>query len=161
MLLHCIIIQPFVTIGHLEFKLILTFTMNFSLLKPNFAKYFASETKYSIVITANDSLSLKSSQFLRMKPLKSLFSGALSLMSLHSSGILMLPTSLQVFYFSSVEMPRTSGLMPTMMLCPTMKILPKLASVQCGLPSLSTMEHLTKLPKEYETFYKRSTNQPI
>jgi hypothetical protein len=30
--------------------------MNFSLLKPNFAKYFASETKYSITITANDSV---------------------------------------------------------------------------------------------------------
>jgi hypothetical protein len=66
-----------------------------------------------------------------------------------------------MFYSSSVEMPRTSGLMSAMMLCPTMKILPKLASIQCGLPSLSTMEHPTKLPKDYETFYKRPRNQPI
>jgi hypothetical protein len=43
-------------------------------------------------------------------------------------------------------------LMPAMMSCPTMKILPKLTSMQCGLPSLSTTEHLTKLPKDYETF---------
>jgi hypothetical protein len=56
-----------------------------------------------------------------------------------------------MFYSSSVEMPRTSGLMPTMMLCPTMKI----------LPSLSTMEHPTKLPKDYKTFYERPRNQPI
>ncbi len=33
--------------------------MNFSLLKPDFAKYFASETKYSIAITANDSITKK------------------------------------------------------------------------------------------------------
>jgi hypothetical protein len=64
-----------------------------------------------------------------------------------------------MFYPSSVEMPRTSGLMPAMTLCPTMRILPKLASSQCGLPSLSTMEHLTKLPKDYETFYERPRNQ--
>jgi hypothetical protein len=50
-------------------------------------------------------------------------------------------------------MPRTSGLMPAMMLCPTMKILPKLASAQLGLPSLSTTEHLTKPKKDYKTFY--------
>jgi hypothetical protein len=71
----------------------------------------------------------------------------------------MLPTSLQMFYSSSVEMPRTSGLMPTMTLCPTTKILPKFASVQCGLPSLSTNEHPTKSPKDYETFYERPRNQ--
>jgi hypothetical protein len=128
--------------------------MNFNLSKPNFAKYFASETKYSIVITANDSI-------FRMDPLKLLSSGALSLMSSHSSRTLTLPTSLPMFYSSSVEMPRTNGLMPTMLLCPTTKILPKLASVQCGLPSLSTMEHPTKLPKGYETFYERPRNQPI
>jgi hypothetical protein len=46
-------------------------------------------------------------------------------------------------------------------LCPTMKILLKLTSTQCGLPSLSTMEHPTKLPKDFETFYKRPRNQPI
>jgi hypothetical protein len=33
--------------------------MNFSLLKPNFTKYFTSETKYSIAITANDSITKK------------------------------------------------------------------------------------------------------
>jgi hypothetical protein len=53
--LHCIIVQPFVIIGHLEFKLLSTFTMNFSLVKPDFTKYFASKTKYSIAITADDS----------------------------------------------------------------------------------------------------------
>jgi hypothetical protein len=58
-LLHCIIIQSFVTIGHLEFKLLLTFTMNFSLSKPNFTKYFTSRTKYSIAITTNDSITKK------------------------------------------------------------------------------------------------------
>jgi hypothetical protein len=58
-------------------------------------------------------------------------------------------------------MPRTSGLMPAMTLCPTMKILPKLASMQCGLPSLSTMEHPTRLLKDYEIFYERPRNQPI
>jgi hypothetical protein len=106
--------------------------MNFSLSKPNFTKYFASETKYSIAITADDSVTKKllPSQFSRMDPLKLLFSGALSLMSLHSSRTLMLPTSLQMFYSSSVEMPRTSGLTPAMMSCPTMKILLKLASTQ-------------------------------
>jgi hypothetical protein len=66
-----------------------------------------------------------------------------------------------MFYSSLVEMPRTSGLMPAMTLCPTMKILLKLASAQCGLPSLSTMEHPTKPPKDYETFYKRPRNQSI
>jgi hypothetical protein len=65
-----------------------------------------------------------------------------------------------MFYFSSVEMPRTKVLMPTMMSCPTMKILPKLTSTQCGLPSLSTMEHLTKPLKDYEIFYERPRNQP-
>jgi hypothetical protein len=38
------------------------------------------------------------------------------------------PTSLPMSYSSSVEMPRTSGLTPAMMSCPTMKILLKLAS---------------------------------
>jgi hypothetical protein len=60
-----------------------------------------------------------------------------------------------MFYSSLVEMPRTSGLLPAMTLCPTMKILPKLTSMQCGLPSLLTMEHPTKPPKDYKTFYKR------
>ncbi len=105
--------------------------------------------------------SLRISQFLRMDPSKSLSSGALSLMSLHSSRTLTLPTSLQMFYSSSVELPRTSGLMPAMMLCPTMKIILKLASMQCGLPSLSTMQHLTKLPKDYETLNERPRNQQI
>jgi hypothetical protein len=58
-----------VTIGHLEFKLLSTFTMNFSLLKPDFAKYFTSETKYSIAITANDSITKKFS-VLEDRPLK-------------------------------------------------------------------------------------------
>jgi hypothetical protein len=66
-----------------------------------------------------------------------------------------------MFYTSSVEMPRTNGLMPAMTLCPTMKIPLKLTSMQCGLPSLSTMEHVTKLPKDYETFYVRPRNQLI
>jgi hypothetical protein len=66
-----------------------------------------------------------------------------------------------MFYSSSVELPRTSGLMPAMMLCPTMKIILKLASMQCGLPSLSTMQHLTKLPKDYETLNERPRNQQI
>jgi hypothetical protein len=136
--------------------------MIFSLLNPDFTKYFASKTKYSIAIRLLlMTPSLRSSQFSRMDPLKSLSSGALSLMSLHSSRTLTLPTSLRMFYSPSVEMPRTSGLMPAMMLCPTMKILPKLASVQCGLPSLSTIEHLTKPLKDYETFYERPRNQPI
>jgi hypothetical protein len=41
------------------------------------------------------------------------------------------------------------------------KIIPKLASMQCGLPSLLTMEHLTKLPKDYETLNERPRNQQI
>jgi hypothetical protein len=73
----------------------------------------------------------------------------------------MLPTSLPKFYSSLVETPRTNGLTPAMTSCLTTKILPKIASVQCGLPSLSTMEYLTKLPKDYETFYERSRNQLI
>jgi hypothetical protein len=32
--------------------------------------------------------------------------------------------------------------------------------MQCGLPSLSITEHLTKLPKDYEIFYERPRNQP-
>jgi hypothetical protein len=66
-----------------------------------------------------------------------------------------------MFYSSSVEMPRISGFMPAMMSCPTMRILLKLASVQCGLPSLSTMEHPTKPLKDYETFYERPRSQLI
>jgi hypothetical protein len=58
-LLHCIIVQTFVTIGHLEFKLLSTFTMNFSLSKPNFTKYFTSETRYTIAVTADDSVTKK------------------------------------------------------------------------------------------------------
>ena len=100
-------------------------------------------------------LSPRSSQFSRMDPSKSLSSGALSLMSWHSSRTSTLPTSLPMCYSSSVEMPRTSGSMLAMRLCPTMKILLKLASAQCGLPSLSTTEPLTRLPKAYETFYER------
>jgi hypothetical protein len=42
-----------------------------------------------------------------------------------------------------------------------MKIPPKLASAQCGLPSLSTTEPPTRLPKDYETFYERLRNLPI
>jgi hypothetical protein len=48
--------------GHLEFKLLSflsTFTMTFSLSKPDFTKYFTSETKYSIAITADDSVTKK------------------------------------------------------------------------------------------------------
>jgi hypothetical protein len=41
------------------------------------------------------------------------------------------------------------------------KIIPNLASMQCGLPSLLTMEHLTKLPKDYETLNERPRNQQI
>jgi hypothetical protein len=67
--------------------------MNFSLLKPNLTKYFASETKYSIAITANDSVT-KKFPVLKDGPSKSLSFGALSLMSSHSSRTLMLPTSL-------------------------------------------------------------------
>jgi hypothetical protein len=33
--------------------------MNFSILKPDFTKYFASETKYSIAITTDDSITKK------------------------------------------------------------------------------------------------------
>jgi hypothetical protein len=66
-----------------------------------------------------------------------------------------------MFYSSSVEMPRTSGSMPAMTLCPTMNILPKLASAQCGLPSLSTMEHPIRPLKDYKIFYERPRNQPI
>jgi hypothetical protein len=86
-------VQPFVIIGHLEFKLLSTFTMNFSLVKPDFTKYFASKTKYSIAITADDSGTQK---FLVLEdgPPKLLSSGTLSLMSLHSSRISMLPSSL-------------------------------------------------------------------
>jgi hypothetical protein len=32
--------------------------------------------------------------------------------------------------------------------------------MQSGLPSLSTTEHLTKLPKDYKIFYERPRNQP-
>ncbi len=63
-----------------------------------------------------------------------------------------------MFYSSSVEMP---WLMPAMMVCPTMKFLLKLTSMQCGLPSFATTEHPTKLPKDYKTFYERPRNQPI
>jgi hypothetical protein len=57
-------------------------------------------------------------------------------------------------------MPRTSGLMNAMTSCPKMKILPKLAFTECGQPSLSTTEHLTKMPKDYEIFYEWPRNQP-
>jgi hypothetical protein len=66
-----------------------------------------------------------------------------------------------MFYSSSVEIPRTSGLMPAMTSCPTTRILPKLTLVQCGLPSLSTMEHPTKPLKDYKIFYERPRDQPI
>jgi hypothetical protein len=46
-------------LNSLEFKLLSIFTMNFSLLKTDFAKYFTSETKYSITITTNDSITKK------------------------------------------------------------------------------------------------------
>jgi hypothetical protein len=61
-LLHYVIFQSFVTIGHLEIKLLSflsTFTINFSLSKPDFTKHFASETTYSIAITADDSVTNK------------------------------------------------------------------------------------------------------
>jgi hypothetical protein len=129
-------------------------------LKPDFTKYFTSETKYSIAITADDSVT-KKFPVLKDGPLEVALFCALSLMSLHISRTLTLPTSLPMFYSSSVEMPRTSGLMPAMTLCPTMKILPKLTSVQCGLPSLSTTEHPTRPLKDYKIFYERPRNPPI
>jgi hypothetical protein len=61
-LFYISIIQSFIAIGQLEFKLLsflLTFTMTFSLLKPDFTKYFTSNTKYSIAITADDSITKK------------------------------------------------------------------------------------------------------
>jgi hypothetical protein len=103
--------------------------MNFRLSKPDFTKYFASETKYSIAITANDSIT-KKFPVLEDGPLevalfwRTQFDELAQLKNFDAAN---------KFYSSSVKMPRTSGLMPTMMSCPTTRILPKLASVQCGL----------------------------
>jgi hypothetical protein len=61
-LFYISIFQSFVAIRHLEFKLLSflsTFTMTFSLSKPDFTKYFTSKTKYSIAITADDSVTKK------------------------------------------------------------------------------------------------------
>jgi hypothetical protein len=44
--------------------------MNFSLSKPDFTKYFTSKTKYSIAITANDSITKKFPVVLEDVPLK-------------------------------------------------------------------------------------------
>jgi hypothetical protein len=103
-------------------------------LEANFTKYFTSKTKLSIAITGDDSIT-KKNPVLKDGPLEVVLFWH-TLMSSHSSRTLMLPTSLPMFYSASVEMPRTSEIMTTIMLCPAMKILPKLASAQCGLPSL-------------------------
>jgi hypothetical protein len=128
--------------------------MNFSISKPDFTKYFTSETKYSIAITADESIT-KKFPVLEDGPLevtlfwRTQFDELAQLKNFNAANKFTKQRSTPP---ASVEMPRTSGLMPTMMLCPTMKILLKLASGQCGLPSLSTTEHPTKLPKDYETF---------
>jgi hypothetical protein len=69
--------------------------MNFSLSKPDFAKHFASETKYSIAITANDSVT-KNFPVLKDGPLEVALFWQTQLMSSHSSRTLTLPTSLQM-----------------------------------------------------------------
>jgi hypothetical protein len=121
------------------------------------SSYYASETKYSITISADDSIT-KKFPVLKDGPLK------VALFWHTQFDELTQLKNFDVYKRSTpqwLEMPRTSGSTPTMMLCPTMKISPKLTSVQCGLPSLSTMEHPTKLPKDYKTFYERPRSQPI
>jgi hypothetical protein len=106
--------------------------MNFSLSKPNFAKYFTPQTKHSIAITANDSIT-KKFPVLKDGPLEvtlfchTQFDELAQLKNFNAA------TSLPMFYSSSVEMARTSGFMPAMTLCPTLKILPSLllCSVDC------------------------------
>jgi hypothetical protein len=110
--------------------------MNFSLLKPDFAKYYASETKYSITsITADDSIT-KKFPVLKDGPLEvalfwhTQFDELTQLKNFDAANKF---TNVLLLLCGWRCQARTSGSMPTMTLCPTMKILPKLASVQCGL----------------------------
>jgi hypothetical protein len=150
-----------VTIGHLEFKLLSTFTMNFSLLKPDFAKYFTSETKYSIAITANDSVT-KKFPVLEDGPLKvvTLFWCTQFDELAQLKNFKVAKKFIKILLLLSGD-AKNKWINTHNDVMPTMKILPKFASMQCGLPSLSTTEHPTKLPKDYETFNEKPRNQPI
>jgi hypothetical protein len=108
--------------------------MNFSLLKPDFTKYFASETKYSINITADDSVT-KKFWVLKDGPLKvalfwcTQFDELAQLKNFDAANkftnvLLLLSGDAKDKWINARNMS-----------CPTMKILPKLASMQCGLPS--------------------------
>jgi hypothetical protein len=134
--------------------------MTFSLSTPNFTKYLTSETKYSIAITADDSITKKfpvledgplevalfwCTQFDELAQLKN-FDAA----NKFTNVLLLLSGDAKDKWINA----RNDVI-------PTTRILPKLASAQCGLPSLSTTEHPTKPLKDYKTFYERPRNQPI
>jgi hypothetical protein len=134
--------------------------MTFSLSKPDFTKYFTSETKYSIAITADDSVTKKfpvledgplevalfwRTQFDELAQLKN-FDAA----NKFTNVLLLLSGDAKDKWINACND-----------IMSTMKILPKLTSTQCGLPSLSTMEHPTRPLKDYEIFYKRPRIQPI
>jgi hypothetical protein len=135
--------------------------MNFSLSKPNFTKYFALETKYSIAITANDSVT-KKFPVLMDGPLKNAlfwctqFDELAQLKNFNTSNkfmnvLLLLSGDAKDKWINARNDVMPNNENPT----------EKLASAQCGLPSLSTMEHPTKPLKDYEIFYERPRNQPI
>jgi hypothetical protein len=136
--------------------------MNFRLSKPDFTQYFASETKYSIAITADDSSITKKFPVLEDGPLEvalfwcTQFDELAQLKNFDAANkftnvLLLLSGDAKDKWINT----------RAMMSCPTTKILPKLASVQCGLLPLSTMEHPTKLLKDNKIFYERPRNQPI
>jgi hypothetical protein len=128
--------------------------MNFSLSKPDFTKYFTSETKYSIAITADDSATKKfpvledgplkvalfwHTQFDELAQLKN-FDAA----NKFTNVLLLLSGDSKDKWINA-----RNDIMPNN------EILTKLTSTQCGLPSLLTTEHPTRPLKDYETFYER------
>jgi hypothetical protein len=112
-------------------------------LKPNFAKYFTFETKYSITITTNDSVTKKfpvledgpllevalfwHTQFHQLAWLKNF-----DATNKFTNVLLLLSGDAKDKWINACKD-----------LMPNNKIPPKLASMQRGLPSLSTMDHPT------------------
>jgi hypothetical protein len=129
-------------------------------LKPDFTKYFTSKTKYSISITANDSVT-KKFPILEDGPLKvtlfrcTQFDEVAQLKNFDAANKF---TNVLLLLSGDAKDKWINAHNDVM---PNNEILWKLALAQSGLPSLSTMEPPTRLPKDYETFYKRLRDPQI
>jgi hypothetical protein len=134
--------------------------MNFSLSKPDFTKYFASETKYSIAITADDSVTKKfpvledgpievalfwCTQFDELAQLKN-FDTA----NKFTDVLLLLSGDAKDKWINARNDVMPNNENPT-----------EACFRAVWTASIINLEHPTKLLKDYEIFYERPRSQPI